>query len=570
MGGIDDRVSAGVDPAAPDVGNVSPGVGMAPELTEEILAAAESEKVAVAEAQAAKVAPGPGGKHIDFKQLAQDLHDNYAGDARRYVERFQGKLLFDNSDEQWYRHNCTRWMPDKKRDHLRSVGDLAPDYEHQATYWWKQAAEAANQKAPKGEVKQMQDRAKKYAARAERMKDPSHMKKVLTLASAGKGSLGISGEEWNKHPSLFACKNCILDLETGKARDPDPNLFINQASAVEWRGLNQESPDWDAFLSQIFLGDDELIDYIQTCVGYWLTGLTTIQEFWTLFGPMGRNGKGVFFRTIRAIMGEYYASIPSAMLTESKMTQGSGPSPEMVSLRFARLVVASEASKRSRISEDALKTYTGGDPISCRSMYSNTILEFIPILKILFAFNRIPQMDGSDTAFRSRLNVIPFRSHFTADKSRWSDEDHIYPLDPMLELRIHTPDILSQILSWAVRGAVRFFREGAPQKPDIVQSETNEAMDEMDPVGEFMAQCLIVTKGDDKYNRTQASAVYDSFVKWCKDEKRLSDKYIKSMTVFGGDFKNRQEIHVVPPKNVRTYNVTIKPEWVADILSDKD
>jgi hypothetical protein len=42
------------------------------------------------------------------------------------------------------------------------------------------------------------------------------------------------------------------------------------------------------------------------------------------------------------------------------------------------------------------------------------------------------------------------------------------------------------------------------------------------------------------------------------------------MTVFGGDFKNRQEIHVVPPKNVRTYNVTIKPEWVADILSDKD
>jgi putative DNA primase/helicase len=395
------------------------------------------------------------------------------------------------------------------------------------------------------------------------------MKKVLTLAGSGKSSLGISGDEWNKYPSLFACKNCVLDLETGKARDADPGLLINQASPIEWRGLNQEAGEWESFLRQIFLGDDELIDYIQTCVGYWLTGLTTIQEFWTLFGPMGRNGKGVFFRTLRAVMGDYYASIPSAMLTESKMTQGGGPNPELVRLRFTRLAVASEAPKRARISEDALKTYTGGDPVSCRSMYSNTILEFIPILKILFAFNRIPQMDGADAAFRARLNVIPFKAHFTADKSKWSDEDHIYRLDPLLEHRMHTPDILSQILSWAVRGAVRFFAHGAPAKPGAVAAETDEAMDEMDPVGEFIKQALIITRGEDKYSRTQAAPIYDSFVKWCKEEKRLSDKFIRSMTVFGSDFKNRPEIKIVPPKNIRTYNVTIRPEWVAEDLAEQ-
>jgi putative DNA primase/helicase len=557
------------------MGGVENQGGLPPEQAAEIRAAAEAERVAAQKKDQPGDSSGGNGsapgkpKQIDFKQLAQDLHDNYQGDARRYIERFDGKLLFDNSDEQWYRHNCTRWIPDKRRDHLRAVSALAPDYEHQAGYWYKQAAEAKGQKTPKSDVKQLEARAKKYASRAERLKDPSHMKKVLTLAGSGKSSLGISGDEWNKYPSLFACKNCVLDLETGKARDADPGLLINQASPIEWRGLNQEAGEWESFLRQIFLGDDELIDYIQTCVGYWLTGLTTIQEFWTLFGPMGRNGKGVFFRTLRAVMGDYYASIPSAMLTESKMTQGGGPNPELVRLRFTRLAVASEAPKRARISEDALKTYTGGDPVSCRSMYSNTILEFIPILKILFAFNRIPQMDGADAAFRARLNVIPFKAHFTADKSKWSDEDHIYRLDPLLEHRMHTPDILSQILSWAVRGAVRFFAHGAPAKPGAVAAETDEAMDEMDPVGEFIKQALIITRGEDKYSRTQAAPIYDSFVKWCKEEKRLSDKYIRSMTVFGADFKNRPEIKIVPPKNIRTYNVTIKPEWVAEDLAEQ-
>jgi hypothetical protein len=74
----------------------------------------------------------------------------------------------------------------------------------------------------------------------------------------------------------------------------------------------------------------------------------------------------------------------------------------------------------------------------------------------------------------------------------------------------------------------------------------------------------VITKGDDKWSRSQAAPIYDSFVKWCKEEKRLSDKYIRSMTVFGADFKNRPEIKIVPPKNIRTYNVTIKPEWVAE------
>ncbi len=251
------------------------------------------------------------------------------------------------------------------------------------------------------------------------------------------------------------------------------------------------------------------------------------------------------------------------MLTESKMTQGGGPSPELVNLRFSRLAVASEVSKRARISEESLKIYSGGDPIACRSMYSNTILEFVPMFKILFAMNRIPGLDGADTALRARFITIPFRAHFTSDPDKLDPDAHIYPIDPFLERKLHTPDGLSQVLSWCARGAVKFFRVQIPQKPTVVIDESTEALDDQDPIGEFIRTCLTITDGQDRFSRTTGAAIYDSFVKWCKEEKRMSDKYIKSLTVFGADFKNRHEIKLVPPKNIRNYNVIIKSEWIA-------
>ncbi len=538
------------------------GKPLDPALVDEIRATVDAGRQTVADSAGQSGSGNPPEKKIDFKQLSQDLHDNYQGDARRYVERFKGKLLYDNSDEQWYRHKGSRWVVDKKRNHLKCVAELAPDYEHQATYWQKQAAESKQQGAPKEETKKITERAKQYSSRASRLKDPSHMKKVLTLAGAGNGSLGISGDEWNKHPNLFACKNCILDMETGKSHKPDPNLHINQASDVEWSGLNKESQEWDAFLAQIFLGDEELIDYVQKAVGYWMTGMTNVQEYWSFFGPMGRNGKGVFCRTIRAIMGDYYSAIPAAMITESKMTAGTGPSPELVDLRFARLGVVSEIPKRAKIAEAALKTLTGGDDIKVRSLYSNNMLDFIPIVKIVLVHNHTLQFDGGDSALKARTNIIPLNAHFTDDKSKLSDENHVYLIDRNLEYKLQNPAILSEILSWAARGSVKYYRYGLSDKPTSMVKKTREELDEADTIGEFIQTCLVVTAGQDKYSRTQASPIYDAFFNWCKTEKRMSERYIKSLAAFGSEFKNRPEIRIVPPKNVRTYNVTIKPEWI--------
>lgn len=164
---------------------------------------------------------------------------------------------------------------------------------------------------------------------------------------AAPGFLGMVGTEWNKDPYLFACGNMVIDLRTGKALEPDPAFYINRASEIEWNGLNAESALWDEFLTQVFNQDEELIDYIQKCVGYWMTGLMTFQEFYCLWGPQGRNGKGVFFRTLRKVMGSYFQMMPSKYLLDEKSLQNTDkPDQHLVSLEHTRLACASESPKR--------------------------------------------------------------------------------------------------------------------------------------------------------------------------------------------------------------------------------
>jgi putative DNA primase/helicase len=60
---------------------------------------------------------------------------------------------------------------------------------------------------------------------------------VLTLAAAGRDSLGIAGDEWDRLEMTLACKNGLIDLQDGTLRDGRPEDLIRTFAPVEWRGL---------------------------------------------------------------------------------------------------------------------------------------------------------------------------------------------------------------------------------------------------------------------------------------------------------------------------------------------
>ncbi len=511
-----------------------------------------------------------------YEQLVADRDDEYVGLARRFCAHHAAAFVYDNTVQRWYRSNCTHWDMDIDRCHLGAVAELAPPFEAQAAFFEELATQAfglEEREADKNLAKEYRARGKAMAkvskswdAVAKRLKEPTSMKKVLELASAGTTSLGISGSEWNKHPNLLVAKNAVIDLETGKEVQAEPSLYLNQHSPVEWKGLHAESELWDEFLSQVFLGNQQLIDYVQACAGYWISGFNSIQEFWTLWGPQGRNGKGVFFRTLRAVMGNYYVSLDPQMLMDTKFQrQGGGPSPELVNLRFKRLAVASESKKGATFSMDAIKRWTGGDPIPCRGMASDNIVELLPEFKLLFVTNRLPQVsDATDNAFRSRLRIIKFLARFSSVASEVDPTRNIFPMDPLLERKLHTPEVLSAVLAWAVRGALSFFRGGMRlDAPLDVLAETDSYMQDQDMIGQFIRSALIITDGNGPETRSGAKSVYLAFRRWCIGDQLIPEKYVLTMSSFGRDLKIRPDIRVVPPVNFVNYNVVIREEWRA-------
>lgn len=553
---------------------------MGDDIKKEIGAAVEQERAEHEQAQVEKDAqkqskePDHGKGYID--QLKIDFDDNHLGDARRFSSAFSGKMVFDNIQGRWYQYNCTHWFQDRGRVQIHKVTEIAKDFKAQSDYYGRQIAtimasqeyiEANSQAAKNAQIKPFQKQKNAWAARAKELKDPTRINKVLSMAGvATPGYLGIVGKEWNQDPYLFACGNKVLDLRNGKALDPDPAFYINRASEIEWTSLNAESELWDEFLSQVFNQDQELIDYIQKCVGYWMTGLMTFQEFYCLWGPQGRNGKGVFFRTLRKVMGSYFQMMPSKYLLDEKSLQNTDkPDQHLVSLEHTRLACASEAPKRAKFSEGAIKQLSGGDPITCRGMYSLDVTEFIPKFKMLFATNRVPAVNGDDKAFQERLRIIKFPCTFKQGAEA-DPEAKVYPMDPQLENKLHTSENLTGILAWCVRGAIAFISSGTLVPPESVLSDTKDFMESNDFVGEFIKDCLDVHLDAPDTNtpeecKTQMKVIYELFKKWSTEEKSIPEQKVWAMNTLGKDFGNRTDFFKVSPKNKVFYNVTVKKIW---------
>lgn len=513
-------------------------------------------------------ASGGDGGGIDWREVVAAYNDNQVGDARLFARLCGERYLFDNLRECWCRYEGTHWKVDHGQHAKAAVFEVAGLYARQAAYYESKAAElrplGSNMDREEREgLRNLEKQRDAYNKRAFALKADARMRSVLALAGAGPSSLGIEGTEWNRYPDYLACKNTVIDLRTGKTVPPAPSQYLNLHSPVEWAGLNADCDDWVSFLDAVFEGDQELIDYVQKLSGYWLSGRMTHQEFYCLWGPRGRNGKGVFFRTLRAAMGDYYVTIPADLLLDQRAVRNSqGPSPVLLDLEDRRLAVASESSKRSKFSDDAIKSLTGGDPIRCRGLYSKNMIDVIPAFKMLFATNRIPSVDGGDDAFRARLRVIPFYCRFLPGASP-DPKTKTYPMDPELEDRLQSPASLSGVLAWAVRGAIDYYRTMELTPPPVVQDLTDDYMDSNDLIGEFIEQALEITDATPVHatdaTRTGGKDLYEHFKSWCSNEKKISDKYIMTMTAFGLELRNRPEIVKVPPKNRAFYNVNLVP-----------
>jgi len=304
----------------------------------------------------------------------------------------------------------------------------------------------------------------------------------------------VSKSALDANPYLLGCKNGILDLRTATVRPGQKRDMMTMLCNANYIS-NAKCPRFEAFLRDITLNRQELIDYLQEMLGYALSGLTTEQVLFLLLG-FGANGKSTFLRLFQSLLGIYAWTTP---LSTFVYGEHRGIRSDIAAFQGKRLVLSMEMNHGKRLDEALIKTATGEDAITARFLYKNES-QFTSEAKIIIAANAEPVVVGGDLGIFRRIKVVPFDAVFMGAQ----DNKALFA-----ELVQETDGILR----WAVEGFQRWFSRGRLNEPAIVADASAEYKEKMDIVGEFIKYFCCTKNKDD---RTSIALLFETFDAWCK------------------------------------------------------
>jgi len=441
---------------------------------------------------------------ISSKDILAALKGNEDGDCWLLVNLQRNKFCYDHSASQWYRWDRNYWEKDRIEEVLASIDSVVNVY----------AAEAARQSharinATKNGDETGASKAEKFErellTRIHNIQSLHRKKNILRLAAAGEKSLGISGEEWDLDPYLLACKNGIIDLQTGEFRPGKPEDYIKTFAPTEWKGLECPSPSWEKFLMEVFDEEKELAEFMHRLLGYAISGLAVEHTISILYGE-GRNGKGTLIEVLNDVLGDLQGPIQSEMLLSQARTRSSaGPSPDIMALRGRRIAWASETGEGRKMDIGKMKWLVGGDSLVGRNLYSKDEISFTPNHTIFLLTNHKPQISAEEYAAWERIHLIPFNFSFVDEPRKKNERKRDKFLKETLLLES------SGILAWLVRGFLSWQEIGL-NPPNIVKDATKEYREEEDIIGHFLKERCDF----DLEQRVQANPLYQSYKNWCE------------------------------------------------------
>lgn len=296
-----------------------------------------------------------------------------------------------------------------------------------------------------------------------------------SMLECAKVYLGKSPLDFDKQPLLFNCHNGTVDLQTNSFCLPNYQHFITKTGNTEYKLLSP-CDRWLKFLQEIFLGDQEIIDFIQRVCGYCLTALTNEQCMFILYGH-GGNGKSKFIETIAHIMGDYAKNCPSSTFIQK---QNPGIPNDIARLKGARLVMANETNHNVTIDEELIKQLTSNKVITARFL-NREFFDFEPTFKIFLSTNHKPNIRGTDQGIWRKIHMIPFNLQLKEVQ-----------MDRKLGDKLLEES--SGILNWMIEGYCKYSSMGLCV-PEKIKEATQLYREEEDDLGQFIKEECVVEKG---------------------------------------------------------------------------
>ena len=310
----------------------------------------------------------------------------------------------------------------------------------------------------------------------------------------------FTNEQLDVNDYILNVQNGTLDLSGDKPifMEHSPDMLLSKICNVNYEpGAKCEV--WEKFINEIMQNDKSKIEYLQKIAGLSLTGNTSEETAFILYGSTTRNGKSTFCETLIYLLGDYALTMRPETLATKQNTDSRQANGDVARLCGCRFVNASEPPKRMLFDTALLKSLLGRDSITARFLHQREF-EFIPKFKLVINTNYLPVITD-DTIFSSgRLNVVSFDRHFEPHEQ-----------DKHLKDKLRKKEELSGILNWCLEG-LRLYRKDGLKAPAAVQKATNAYRADSDKIGNFINECLKKTDTNSK-----AKEIYDCYVKWCAD-----------------------------------------------------
>jgi P4 family phage/plasmid primase-like protien len=316
-------------------------------------------------------------------------------------------------------------------------------------------------------------------------------------------------EKIDTRPELLCFKNGVIDFNAKTFRRGQPDDNLSKTTKIDYIPLDaekhrQQINEINEFMAQLF-PEEELRNYMWEHLASTLIGTNREQTFNIYIGG-GSNGKSKLIELMSACLGEYKAVLPITAVTQKRAMIG-GASPELAVLKGVRYAVMQEPTKGDRINEGILKEITGGDDMTARALFKNTIT-FVPQFKLVVCTNVLFDIKSNDDGTWRRIRLCPYKSKFCEEpKSDDPEEPYQFLIDKNLDVKIKT--WVNVFMSMLVKKA--FETDGKVKTCAAVTASSNKYRNTQDYLSEFLRDKI---RPADENTYIKKTEVYEEFKKW--------------------------------------------------------
>lgn len=323
----------------------------------------------------------------------------------------------------------------------------------------------------------------------------------------------IGKDEYPLPENLLAYRNGILDLE--KFLGGDNSLLPHTPNWVSTVCLPYDfdpaakCPRWEAFLDQVFEGDQDRTKLLQEWFGYCLMHDTSQHKLMVLTG-VPRSGKGTTMRVLEALVG----AENSAGYNLHSLADKFGLRKLVGKLvAFVGEVNLANSRDKYRILE-TLNAIVGEDKVDVEEKFKpEGMSQKLPV-RFVIACNDMPNFVDPSGALAARLLLLNYAVSHEGREDR--------SLEKKLVAEI------SGISNWALAGYVRLRKNGTFTLPAKSHLLVNDFRRENSDAYAFMQDCLVVEshlnpgnlggiRFTDKPVSITSKKLEDSYLGWCSD-----------------------------------------------------